>query len=309
MSEGERKLRGGVAGAGAFGAIHAGKYAGAVRATLAAVFDVEFDRARAVADGHGAAAFDDFDAFLDAVDVVTVATPARAHGFLSLRALEASKHVLVEKPVAATHAEGASAVAAAKGRGLTLAVGHQERLVFETMGLLAAPERPLIIEARREGPWSGRGDDVSVTLDLAIHDADLAMRLVGGGAPVSIHARGTRARSAHFDTIESEATFADGAVVRLAASRVADARRRTMRIVYPSGELEIDFVARTFRNGTPFALDAGFADTPVGKDPLGANVARFLDAAVGAAPRPAVTGEEALAALDLILAVDEAAGA
>jgi predicted dehydrogenase len=146
-----------------------------------------------------------------------------------------------------------------------------------------------------------------VTLDLAIHDADLVMRLVGS-APVAVSARGARVKSRFFDTMESEATFADGAVVRLAASRVADARRRTMRLVYPSGEVEIDFVARSFRNATPFALDAGFADTPIGKDPLGANVARFLDACVGAAPRPAVTGEEALAALDLILAIDAAAG-
>lgn len=309
MSGKGTKLRGGVAGAGAFGAIHAGKYDAAARAVLAGVYDADFDRARAVADGHGAAtAYDDFDAFLAAVDVVTIATPARAHGELSLRALEAGRHVLVEKPVATTHAEGVAAIAAAKGHGLVLAVGHQERLVFETMGLLAAPERPTLIEARREGPWSGRGDDVSVTLDLAIHDADLAMRLIGGGAPVGVSARGARVKSRFFDTIESEATFADGAVVRLAASRVAETRRRTMRLVYPSGEVEIDFVARTFRNGTPFALDAGFAETPIGKDPLGANVARFLDAVVGAAPRPAVTGEEALAALDLILAIDAAGG-
>ncbi len=303
----EQKFRGGVAGAGAFGAIHAGKYAGAAQATLAAVFDVDFDRAHAVADGHGAAAFDDYDRFLAAVDVVTVAAPARWHGDLALRALKAGKHVLVEKPIAVTREQGLAAIAAARARFLTLAVGHQERLVFETMGLLAAPEKPTLIEARREGPWSRRGDDVSVTLDLAIHDADLACRLLGA-QPVAVTAQGARVKSAHFDAIESEATFADGAVVRLAASRVADARRRTMRLVYPSGEVLIDFVARTFSNGTPFPLDAGFADTLVGKDPLGANVARFLDAAAGAAARPAVTGEEALAALDLILAVDAAAG-
>jgi predicted dehydrogenase len=96
-------------------------------------------------------------------------------------------------------------------------------------------------------------------------------------------------------------------VVRLAASRVADARRRTMKLVYPSGVVEIDFVARTFRNETPFALDPEFAESAIGKDPLGANVARFLDAAGGRVARPAVTGEEALAALDLILRIDEAA--
>jgi predicted dehydrogenase len=97
----------------------------------------------------------------------------------------------VEKPIASTRAEALAVIAAARGGGLTLACGHQERLVFEVMGLLAAPERPTLIEARREGPWSGRGDDVSVTLDLAIHDADLACRLLDA-QPVAVSARGRR---------------------------------------------------------------------------------------------------------------------
>lgn len=306
MSE-QKAFRAGVAGAGAFGAIHAGKYAGEARTRLTAVYDVDFDRARALADTHAAAAFDDFDAFLAEIDIATIATPARAHGELALRALAAGKHTLVEKPIAVTVGDGAAVVAMAAARKLTLGCGHQERLVFEVMGLLAVKEKPTLIEARREGPWSGRGDDVSVTLDLAIHDADLAMTLMGT-APTGVTAQGKVVKSKFFDSIESEATFAGGGIVRLAASRVADARRRTMRIVYPSGEVNIDFVARTFANTTPFALDAGFADTPVGRDPLGANVARFLDAVTGAVARPAVTGAEALAALGLILSVDAAAG-
>jgi predicted dehydrogenase len=80
-----------------------------------------------------------------------------------------------------------------------------------------------------------------------------------------------------------------------------------MRLVYPSGEVRVDFVARTFENTTPFPLDPGFADKM--RDPLGANVSRFLDAVMGEAPRPPVTGEEGLAALDLILAIDAAAQA
>ena len=303
----QKPFRAGVAGAGAFGAIHAGKYVAEPRTQLTAIYDVDFDRARALADGHGAAAFDDFDAFLAAIDIATIAAPARAHGELALRSLGAGKHTLVEKPIAVTLPEAAAVVAMAKARRLTLGLGHQERLVFEVMGLLAVSETPTLIEARREGPWSGRGVDVSVTLDLAIHDADLATRLLGQ-APTAVSAQGQRVKGDFFDTIESEAVFASGARVRLTASRVAEARRRTMRIVYPSGEVSIDFVARTFSNTTPFALDAGFADTPVGRDPLGANVARFLDAATGVAQRPAVTGEEALAALDLILRIDAAAG-
>jgi predicted dehydrogenase len=298
------KLRGGVAGAGAFGANHAGKYAGEPRATLAAVFDIDLARADALADQHGAAAFADFDAFLDAVDVVTLACPAVTHGTLARRALTAGKAVLVEKPIATTHDEGAAVIAAAKASGKVLALGHQERLVFAAMGLFEAPEKPTLIEARREGPWSGRGADVSVTLDLSIHDADLAMTLLGE-APVSVTAQGRSEKGAFFDAIESEARFASGAVVRLASTRVAAERKRMMRVVYPSGEVRVDFVARTFENATPFALDPDFADKI--RDPLGANVSRFLDAVLGVSSRPPVTGEEGLAALDLILAIDRAA--
>ena len=301
----QKAFRAGVAGAGVFGAIHAGKYATDLRTRLAAVYDVDFDRARALADTHGASAFDDFDAFLAAIDIATVAAPARAHGDLALRSLAAGKHTLVEKPIAVTLPEAAAVVAMARARGLTLACGHQERLVFEVMGLTAVSETPRLIEARREGPWSGRGVDVSVTLDLAIHDADLAMCLMRA-APTRVTARGQVVKSPFPDAIDGEAIFPGGGMVRLAASRVADARRRTMRIVYPSGEVNIDFVARTFSNTTPFALDADFADTSIGRDPLGANVARFLDAATRKAPRPAVTGEEALAALDFILRIDAA---
>src|SRR5262249_32937607 len=88
------------------------------------------------------------------------------------------------------------------------------------------------------------------------------------------------------------------------ASRIAEARARTMRVVYPSGEVAIDFVARTFRNDTPFALNADFLSNPDAADPLGANVRRFLDAVAGEAPRPPVTGAEALDALRLALAID-----
>lgn len=298
------KLRGGVAGAGAFGANHAGKYAVEPRATLAAVFDIDLARADALADQHGAQAFSDFDAFLAAVDVVTLACPASTHGALAKRALAAGKSVLVEKPIAITHAEGQGVIAAAQASGAVLAVGHQERLVFEAMGLFAVPEKPALIEARREGAWSGRGADVSVTLDLSIHDADLAMTLLGE-TPTSVTARGRSEKSAFFDAIESEARFASGAVVRLASSRIAAERKRVMRLVYPSGEVRVDFVARTFENTTPFRLDPDFADRM--RDPLGANVSRFIDAVRGEARRPPVTGEEGLAALDLILAIDSAA--
>ena len=87
-------------------------------------------------------------------------------------------------------------------------------------------------------------------------------------------------------------------------SRQAEARERTMKVVYPSGELEIDFLTRAFRNTTGFTLDPDFAETPAARDTLGASIEGFLAAVRGEAPRPIVTAAEAIRALDLALAVD-----
>src|SRR5262249_21759090 len=150
--------------------------------------------------------------------------------------------------------------------------------------LYAAREKPILIESVREGPWTGRSADVSVTLDLMVHDLDLALSLLGAApADVKATARAEHGKSA--DAIEATITF-DGAQAHFVSSRVAADRKRTMRAVFPSGELRVDFLARTFENSTALPLNADFTDTPEGRDPLGANVARFLDAVTGAAPRP-----------------------
>jgi predicted dehydrogenase len=188
---------------------------------------------------------------------------------------------------------------------LVLGCGHQERLVFEAMGLLAAPERPSFIESVREGPWTGRSADVSVTLDLMVHDLDLALQLIKA-KPQAIKATAQSEHGRTADRIDAHLSFA-GCEARFTASRIAE-RRRTMRAVYPSGEVRLDFITRAFENTTSFPLNANFAETRIGADPLGANVAQFIDAVLGVAPRPVVNGPEALAVLELALDVDKASG-
>ncbi|HTI67366.1 MAG TPA: Gfo/Idh/MocA family oxidoreductase [Caulobacteraceae bacterium] len=298
-SKGAGLLQAGVAGAGVFGGYHARKYAALEGVRLAAVYDHHLVHAEALAGPLGAQAFDDLDAFLAAVDVVTVATPGDSHAAIGLAALAADRHAYVEKPLAATGADALAMVAAAQARGLVLASGHQERVVFEAMGLMAVSERPLRIEAVRLGTPSERNRDVSCAPDLMIHDLDLALALAGAGT-----ARVTAAEGG-FDVVTAEVDFGGGLTGRFEASRQAPARRRTMRLVYPSGVVEIDFLAPAFANGTAHRLDAGFADTPQGRDPLGASVGRFL-AAVEGRGRPAVTGEEGARALELALAIEGA---
>jgi predicted dehydrogenase len=292
-------IKAGVIGAGVFGTFHARKYASLPGVALAAVFDPDADRGGRLAGELGATAFTDLGAFLDGVEVVTVASPADSHAAMAHRALTAGRHAYVEKPLATELDAGAALLELAKARGLVLACGHQERLTFAAMGLLQAPEAPLRLESVRRGAPNDRNRDVSCVLDLMIHDLDLGLTLAGEGA------WGVTA-SGGFDEARAEVRFASGLIGVFEASRVANARERTMRIVYPSGVVEIDFLKPAFDNRTGFALNEAFATTPDGRDPLGASVSAFLAAVRGDAPLPAVTGEEGLSALALALAVEQA---
>lgn len=298
-------LRGGVIGAGVFGGYHAAQYARLPGVVLSAVLDIHPDRAARVAAPLGGRAFHDMDQFLEAVDVVTVASPATVHAEHALAALASGKPVYLEKPVAISVADAENVREAARGRGLVLACGHQERVLFQAMGLLDVPEQPLLLEAMRHGPPSERSRDVSAVLDLMVHDLDLALSL-SSAEPVTAEGEGRLGASGSWDVARAEVSFEDGFTALFDVSRQAASRERTMRVVYPSGEVEIDFVARTFRNTTPFPLNADFADTPAARDPLGVSVEGFLQAVRGEAPRPVVTAEEAIRALDLALAVEQA---
>ena len=298
MSE---NLRAGVVGAGVFGGFHAKKYAELDGVTLTGVYDSNPERAAALAAPLGARAFADLDSLLAEVDVLTIASPAVAHAAEALAALQAGVAVYLEKPVAVTLEDADRIVAEAASRKLPVAVGHQERVVFQAMGLFDAAQKPLRLEASRLGTPSTRNHDVSAVLDLMIHDLDLALALTDAD-PIAVEAEGSP------DETIAEVTFADGYTAAFKTSRIADARERTMKLIYPSGELVIDFVARTFHNTTGFALDEHFTETPAGRDPLGASVREFIDAVRGVSPRPLVTAEEAARALDLALAVEQAAG-
>lgn len=301
------KLKAGVIGAGVFGAHHASKYKNDPRVELVGVYDLDSERMEALAETLSVRTFNNMDDMLDLLDIVTVASPPMTHASAAAAALEYNKHVLIEKPLAVSMTEAELLLMVADLNKRVLACGHQERLVFEAMGLFASDERPTLIESTREGPWTGRSTDVSVALDLMVHDFDLALTLAGA-APVSVSAEGEAKHGASADTLRTELTFATGLTARFVGSRVAESRKRTMRLVYPSGEVKIDFLARSFENSSRVPLNAGFADTAAGRDPLGANVQRFIDAVLGIAPRPAVTGREAADALQVALNADKAAG-
>ncbi len=294
-----------MAGAGVFGRHHARKHLDAPEVRLVGVYDRGTGRALQLASDLGVPGFVDLNAFLDEIDVLTVAAPASAHFRLTAAALDAGVHVYVEKPLASTLEDADRLVDRAEAAGLVLACGHQERAVFRAMGLFDAPVRPLRVEAVRRNRFSGRNMDVSVALDLMIHDLDLALALAGEGG-LTVSADGATTRGERLDRV-SAALRIGAFEAAFDSDRDAAEPRRSMRLTYASGVVEIDFLSRTFRNEAGLQLNPAFADTPEGVDPLGVSVAAFMAAVRGDAERPLVTGREARDALAVALAVDAVA--
>jgi predicted dehydrogenase len=297
-------LRIGVAGVGHFGRFHALKIAASDRAVAAGIFDPDAGRAKAVSAETGAPVLD-LSGLMAASDALVIAAPAEAHHALAAEALQAGKHVLVEKPVAATLAQADELAALAAARGLVLQVGHLERFSAAFTAIEGRLSAPLYIEATRIAPFKERGTDVSVILDLMIHDLDLILSLVASDID-SVDAVGAAVASDHLDIANARIRFANGAVATITASRVSMRTERRMRVFAQDGYLAVDFSNRRLTvvardRGTPMPGVAGFgiAETSWQEhDSLAAEHAAFVASVLDGAPVlvDAAAGRRALAA-------------
>ena len=236
------QLRVGVAGAGYFGRFHALKVAASRRAALSGVYDLSADRAEVVAREAGSVAMG-FEQLVAASDAIVVAAPAEVHFKLAGAALQAGRHVLVEKPIAATLAEADRLAAMAMERNLVLQVGHLLRYSAEHKAISERMRRPLYLDCVRIAPFKPRGTDVSVILDLMIHDLDLVLALVD--SPIAhVDAVGAPVASAHEDIANARVRFENGCVATITASRISLKTERKMRLFSQEGYMSVDFGAR-----------------------------------------------------------------
>lgn len=308
------RLRIGVAGVGHFGRYHALKVAASTRATLVGVYDPHEERAKTIGWEVGAPDMA-FDALLAVADAMIIAAPAEAHHALAAAALRAGKHVLVEKPIAATLAEADELAALATERNLVLQVGHLERFSAAHGALSGRLGAPLYIEAARVAPFKPRGTDVSVILDLMIHDLDLVLALVA--SPIeSVDAVGAAVASTHADIANARIRFANGAVAAITASRVSPRTERRMRIFARDGYMSVDFanrkltvVARGEGQPVPGVAEFGMRETSwEDHDSLAAEHAAFVASVLDGAPVAvdAAAGRRALeAALMVMTSMDD----
>jgi predicted dehydrogenase len=275
-----KPVRIGVVGAGALGFHHVRILRDVPGAQLVGFHEARGERAAAVSKELGVPAFDRLEALLDAVDAATIVVPTPAHYAVAKAALERGKHLLIEKPIAATLTEADELLAVAKRTGAIVQTGHVERFNRAIRAALPHVEKARFIESDRLAPFNPRGSDVAVVLDLMIHDIDLVRTLVGGHVR-EVSAVGVPVLTPFVDIANARLRFEDGAVANITASRVSRDRMRKVRIFQESGYLSLDLGSG---DGEFYRLrrDVDFAELAKGAQSVEAFVERVpLEAAEG----------------------------
>ena len=305
-----------VVGVGHVGAFHAQIYRRlSPAAELVAVYDTNHQRAKEIAHSTGARALTDLRELPGLVSAVSVCVPTSRHYEVARPLLEAGLHVLIEKPITTNLKDADALLASAARHKRTLQVGHIERFNAAIQAAQSYLTHPRFIEAHRLSAYPGRGTDVSVVLDVMIHDLDMVLALVGSH-PSRVDAVGIPVLSTSEDLANARLAFPSGCVANLTASRVSDESLRRIRVFQEDAYLSIDYKAQTVdlvrlrreRGRQAEKTATGIERTSLvvqPKPPLDEQLAAFIDA-VRTGTRPVVSGEEARAALALALRIEQA---
>lgn len=301
-----KKLRVGVVGAGHLGYHHARNYRLLPEVELAAVADIDESRARDVAAEFGAEVFNDYRMLHPLVDAVSIAVPTSRHYEVTRFFLGHRKHVLLEKPIAATLAEADELVRLSEQQGVTLQIGHSERFNSAVQTLRDRLHRPMFIESHRLAPFTPRGCDVNVVLDLMIHDIDIILSLLKSPVEQVIDAVGVPLISDSEDIANARLLFRNGCVANITASRISADPMRKIRIFQPYTYFSLDYATQEIMcyrlnkkaAGADLAQALLIDEIKVDKEePLRKEIEAFT-ASVLQNQTPAVTAREARDALE-----------
>ena len=320
-----KQLRVAVIGAGHLGKFHARAYSQMEGVSLEYVVDARPERAAAVAHDFGGKPESDFTKIISEVDAVSVVTPTVTHHEVARPFLEAGISVLLEKPMTATVAEADDLIETAALNGAKLQIGHIERFNPAYLAVHPLVNKPAFIECHRLSPYSFRSTDVSVVLDLMIHDLDLVLDLAGA-LPSTTEGAGVPILSKGIDLANARLKFSTGCIANITASRVSPKPMRRLRVFQPDSYVSMDFLEKkvyVFRKKEQFDLakaQLAIADIPkehlLGKlvdirqlelpqaDALQQEISSFV-AAVRNDTEPEVTGEHGRRALIVAVAIEQ----
>ena len=235
-----KKLHVGVVGVGYLGKFHAEKYARMDTVDLVGVVDVNQSKAEDVAKKFDTKAYSTHRDLFGKVDAVSIVAPTPDHYFIAKDFLEHNIDVLVEKPMTTTLEEADELVQFSESKGLILQVGHLERFNPAVVALQDVIEKPLFIESHRLSIYKERCTDVSVVLDLMIHDIDIILNFVKSEID-SIHAAGAPVISGHVDIANARLQFKNGCVANVTASRISTKNERKIRLFQKDAYVSVDF--------------------------------------------------------------------
>ena len=314
------KIRCGVAGVGSLGQHHARIYASLPNVEFIGIVEASDARAAEICARHNCRRFATIEELGEACDAVSVVVPTDRHAEVALPLLAKGCHLLIEKPICATLEDAERVLEAARRAGVLVQVGHIEHF-NPVMGFLEQEVRqPRFITADRLAPYTPRGTEVGVVLDLMIHDIGIVLELVKSPV-VRIDSVGVRVLSKTEDIANARIQFANGCVANLSTSRISLKKVREIRVFQDTGYFSFDFMnqsghlvrksgmmefaGKIMAGAKPTEIPAPVEEIPLMKgEPLAFELAHFTDS-VAKAKQPKVGGELAKSALEVAITITE----
>jgi predicted dehydrogenase len=307
----------GVVGAGSLGFHHIRILRDLRGIQFSGFVEVRPERSREVEKELRVRSHPDLESLLDESDAVVIVVPTSAHFSVASAAIDSGKHVFIEKPITTTLEEADALLALAEKKGVMVQIGHIERFNRAVRAALPHVNHPRFIDSERLAPFSPRGSDVAVVLDLMIHDIDLLLTLVGSEAR-DIAAVGVPVLTPMLDIANARVTFKSGAVANITSSRISRERKRKIRVFQQREYLSLDLAAgtgefyRLKHDFDPATIRSGPTDIAAFVDrvklhapdgePLKLELESFVSALTGETP-VVVTGEEGRLALGVALRI------
>lgn len=239
-----KKLKTGVIGVGHLGYHHARNFMKFEQVELVGVADTDKQRARDVATEFNVKEFQDFKELVPLVDALSIAVPTKKHFEVTEYCLTKKKHVLLEKPIATTLQEADRLISLSEQHGVTFQIGHSERFNAAVQTLRERINKPMFIESHRLAPFTVRGCDVNVVLDLMIHDLDIILSLLQSPVEQIIDAVGVPLVSKHEDIANARILFKNGCVANITASRMSAEPMRKIRVFQPYTYFSLDYATQ-----------------------------------------------------------------
>lgn len=302
-----KKLRVGVIGVGYLGRFHAEKYASLPNVELVAVSDCDIKKADELAKRLNTEVCSDFSSLVGRVDAVSIVVPTVHHYSVAKQCLEAGMHVLLEKPITTTIGQADELIETADKKGVVFQIGHIERFNPAITAIMSRLEFPHYMTAERSAPFTVRCTDVSVVLDLMIHDIDI-VTMLAGSEPVEVSAAGAALITKEIDAATARIVFSNGSVADVSASRVSEEKKRMLRVfdggtLYTSDYQAQKAVVSRSRRADACELAAEEIATER-RDTLLEEIKAFVNSIENGSP-PAVSGRDGRRALAVALKIME----